>query len=138
MPSFRPLSTFKACRIPPGTRSELITACASAASVGASIVAKMAACQNGSPTKMTAPTNTPATIVKGSPIPIRRIARWSPLHQNKRKSIREASENKTRMSVRLAIMLINVLSLSVTNPVTLLLRKNPNKTKTIGSVIIVF
>ena len=68
MPSFRPLSTFRLSRTGAGTASFVMTASPSAASVGASIVARIATVRNGRWGKRSIPVPTPSAMVNGRPI----------------------------------------------------------------------
>jgi hypothetical protein len=68
MPSLRPLSTFSPSRTGAGTFSFVTTALPSAASVGASIVARIATVSSGRSGKSSHPTPKPKAMVSGSPI----------------------------------------------------------------------
>ena len=76
------------------------------------MVANTAACQNDSHVKMATPTNIPARIVKGRPIPNRHIGR-PPSRQNKRRLMREASENNS-FALRLNIIAFLLFTITFT------------------------
>ena len=98
MPSFRPLSTLRPCRTIAGTDLSVTTAWPRAASVGARMIAMMAASQNPIWSKKTRAASTPEMIVRGSPIPSSRPGRNASC-RTARTSMTAASENSTITSV---------------------------------------
>ena len=98
MPSLRPLSTFRLWRIRSGSDGSVTTACPSAASVGARITASSSASDQLRPVSVSMPAASPAASVSGSPIPSSRDgSAYS--RPSARRSMREASENSTNVSV---------------------------------------
>ena len=115
IPSLRPLSTSRAWRIRPGTRGSVTTAWPRAASVGARMIAMIAASPKVSWSKITPAASAPSAIVSGSPIPSRRTGTPTSRRSAPR-SMREASEKSTRASVASASALAVELVLSMSIP----------------------
>ena len=98
IPSLRPLSTFRPCRIRDGIRSSVTTAWPSAASVQASMIERTSASTRPTPGRTATPRSVPATIVSGRPIPSKR-AGTANSRRRAGNEMREASANKTSVSV---------------------------------------
>ena len=101
-PSFSPLSTFSPCRIRDGTRSSDTTVWPSAASVGATAMARRAASTTLRPGSTRSADPMPARIVRGRPMPRSRAGTASSRVSAPR-LIFDASENRTSASVVSAI-----------------------------------
>ena len=98
IPSLRPLSTLRPCRIRDGIRSSVTTAWPSAASVQASMIDSTSASTRLTPGSTPTPTSVPAAIVSGRPIPSRRTGTAnSP--RSAGNEIRDASAKRTSVSV---------------------------------------
>jgi hypothetical protein len=135
MPSFSPLSTFRPWRMREGIRGSETTACPSAASVGARTIASNTASMNASRPKTATPARAPATIVSGSPMASRRrgTTYW---RRSARRSIREASEKSTTVSVASATQRTDSLRIvGSSQPRTSVLATMPPATNTIAGVI---
>ena len=98
IPSLRPLSTLRPCRIRDGIRSSVTTAWPSAASVQASMIESTSASTRLTPGSTPTPTSVPAAIVSGRPIPSRRAGTANSLRRAGNE-IREASAKRTSVSV---------------------------------------
>ena len=133
-PSLSPLSTFRACLTRCGTRLLETTACPSAASVGASTAAIIAASQNSISVRSSAPTAVPSAIVSGIPTPSS-LAGSPRFLLSVPSSILDASANRTitRASSASSSPVSLVSSRSVT-PVTSGPSRIPAATKNIGAL----
>ena len=98
IPSFRPLSTLRPCRIRDGIRSSVTTAWPSAASVQASMIERTSASTRLILGRTATPASIPATIVSGSPIASKRSGTANSLRRAG-SEIRDASAKRTRVSV---------------------------------------
>ncbi len=136
-PSLRPLSTLSAWRMRTGARSSSITAWASAASVGAKMVASTAAVHSGRPSSHM-PSSVPATTVSGRPIPSIRAGK-PPSRRSSRSGTRVASTNSTRIRVMVATASKKASSKRLSSPPRSPKRhsSSPTVTNTIGPLITV-
>ena len=98
IPSFSPLSTLSPCRIRDGSRGSVTTAWPSAASVGASTMARTSASLQASDPKTTGRERVPRATVSGSPI-AEQPRRDRVLARRPRRSIRDASVKRMSVSV---------------------------------------
>ena len=96
MPSFRPLSTLRPCRIRDGTRSSVTTAWPSAASVQASMIESTSASTRLTPGSTPTPTRVPAAIVSGRPMPSSRSRHRELLAQRRQRDPRGVGEEDER------------------------------------------
>jgi hypothetical protein len=134
MPSFNPDSTFNPCRMREGRRASVTTACPSAASVGARMIASSSASPRLSSPKRPAASAQPARIVSGRPIPSSRSGtaysrRSAPM------SIRDASAKSTRVSVTSASSrTASLREPRSIQPRPLLPKSRPSETKKIAAV----
>ena len=137
MPSFRPLSTLRPCLMSSGTASLLTTACPSAASVGASIVASSASSKRDSSTLSSHATPKPSAIVSGRPTSSNRTGSQAVLRSTF-KLAPAASLNKTSARVNSASVFSVSRSVSNDNrskpagPIS-----RPKAVNTIGPLILV-
>ena len=103
IPSFKPLSTFRASLILDGTAGFVTTALPSAASVGASMVAKIPSSIHEKSLNRKNPLNMPSKIVSGKPINKRRIG-MAAFFLRTVKLVLDASLNKTSARANSAMM----------------------------------
>ena len=96
IPSLRPLSTLRPCRIRDGIRSSVTTAWPSAASVQASMIDSTSASTRLTPGSTPTPTSVPAAIVSGRPIPSRRAGTANSPAQRGERDPRGVSEEDQR------------------------------------------
>ena len=98
IPSFRPLSTLSAWRMRRGTRGFDTTALPSAASVGASIAARIAASHTSRSPRITEAPTQPSPIINGRPIPSRRAGMTSSLHVAELIALASVKSTTTRVA----------------------------------------
>src|SRR3954447_3071083 len=98
IPSLRPLSTLRPCRIRDGIRSSVTTAWPRAASVQASMIESTSASTRVTPGSTPIPTSVPAAIVSGRPIPSSRTGTANSL-RSAVSEMRDASAKRTSVSV---------------------------------------
>src|SRR5690348_2362896 len=134
-PSLSPLSTLRPWRTSDGRLGRVTTDWPSAASVGASTIARISASGHSSDPNTTRAAPNPAAIVSGSPIPRSRVGtRYS--SRRARRSMRAASPNSTTASVADASSLtVAPFGLGSTSPVAFAPPTRPMAVKTIGAVI---
>ena len=108
IPSLRPLSTLRPCRIRDGTRSSVTTAWPSAASVHASMIESTSASTRLTPGSTPTPARVPKAIVSGKPDP-EQPGRYRELLAQGGSEIREASAKRTSVSVASASSLTGSL-----------------------------